>query len=188
MRSTIIEVYYANLIDQRRTDRNPWLRPKCAPWKYFAAQDYAKFHACKEGMMNYINKLPAKSSDLAPIATSSYLQTWNGIFMDVNSGLMTESRGQLKCDSMERNLTLGWWHLNTVGLSTPHYIASEKEVASPGNTYWLALVDTMLKNGWLLQQKERFFSHLLMGLKSEYLFFHCRWFVPCNYFYFQYET
>ena len=120
-------MYYANLIDQRRTDRHPWLRPKCAPWKYFAAQDYARIHACKQGM-NYINILPAKSSDLAPIATSSYLQTWNGIFMDVNSCLMTESRGQLKCDSMERNLTLGWWHLNTVGPSTPHYIASEKEV------------------------------------------------------------
>ena len=158
MRSTISEVYYANLINQRRTDRHPWLRPKSALWKYFAAQDNDRVHACKMGM-NYINTLPAKSSDLAPTATSSYLQTWNGIFMNVISGLLTESRGQLKCGSIGRNLTfsfLGWWHLNTVGLK----LLQKKRWISLGNTYnyWLALVETMFKNRWLLQQKTGFLS------------------------------
>lgn len=148
-------MYYANLKDHRRTGRYPWLRPKCALWKYLAAQDNARFHACKMGM-NYKNTLHAKLSDLAPIATSSYIQTWNGIFMDVISGLMTESRGQLKCGSMGRNLRfsfLCWWHLNTVHLK----LLQKKRWISPANTYWLALVEIMLKNRWLLQQKTGFF-------------------------------
>ena len=59
------------------------------------------------------------------LATSSYMysQTWKRISMDVISGLMKKSWRQLRSGSIERTLTfsfLGWWHLNTIGLSASH--------------------------------------------------------------------
>ena len=127
-RSTITGVYYANLLDQLRTAIREKRRGKLSKG-VLLQQDNARVHTCKVAMdaeeRNGYELIPhpAYSPDLAPIATSSYSQTWKRISVDFISGLMKKSWRQLRSGSMERTLTfsvLGWWHLNTVGLSASH--------------------------------------------------------------------
>ena len=122
-RSTITGVYYANLLDQLRTAIHEKCRGKLSKG-VLLQQDNARVHTCKvaierNGYEYHI--LPIHLTYL--LATSSYPQTWKRISMDFISGLMKKSWRQLRSGSMERTLTfsvLGWWHLNTVGLSASH--------------------------------------------------------------------
>ena len=122
-RSTITGVYYANLLDQLRTTIREKRRGKLSKG-VLLQQDNAIIHTCKVAMdaveRNGYELIPhpAYSPDLAP----SYSQTWKRISVDFISGLMKSWR-QLRSGSMEKTLTfsvLGWWHLNTVGLSASH--------------------------------------------------------------------
>ena len=119
-RSTITEVYYANLLDQLRTTILEKRRGNLSKG-VLLQQDNAIVHICKVAMdaveRNGYELIPhpAYSPDLAP----SYFQIWKRISVDFISGLMKKSWRQLRSWSMERTLTssvLGWWHLNTVGL------------------------------------------------------------------------
>ena len=123
-RCTITGVYYANLLDQLRTAIREKRRGKLSKG-VLLQQDNARVHTCKVAMhaveRNGYELIPhpAYSPDLAP----SYSQTWKRISVDFISGLMKKSWRQLRSGSMERTLTfsvLGWWHLNTVGLSASH--------------------------------------------------------------------
>ena len=124
-RSTISGVYYANLLDQLRTAIREKRRGNLSKG-VLQQHDNAEVHTCKVAMdaveWNGYELIPhpAYSPDLA---TSSYSQTWKRISVYVISGLMKKLRRQLRSGSMERTLTfsvLGWWHLNTVGLSASH--------------------------------------------------------------------
>ena len=125
MRSTITGVYYANKLDQLRTAIREKRRSKLSKG-VLLQQDNARVHTCKVAMdaveQNGYELIPhpAYSPDLAP---SDYSQTWKRISVDFISGLMKKSWRQLRSGSMERTLAfsvLGWWHLNTVGLSASH--------------------------------------------------------------------
>ena len=123
-RSTITGVYYANLLDQLRTAIREKRRGKLSKG-VLLQQDNARVHTCKVAMDAVMRNgyelipHPAYSPDLAP----SYSHTLKRISVDFISGLMKKSWWQLRSGSMERTLTfsvLGWWHLNTVGLSASH--------------------------------------------------------------------
>ena len=131
--------YYVGLFTQEKY--NNWsvlcklvrtvIRAKC--WGKLSKgvllqQDNARVHTCKVAMdaveWNGYELIPhpAYSPDLAP-SDFFLIQTWKRISVDFISGLMKKSWRQLRSESMERTLTfsvLGWWHLNTVGLSASH--------------------------------------------------------------------
>ena len=122
-RSTITGVYYANLLDQLRTAIREKRRGSLSKG-VLLQQDNARVHTCKVAMdaverNGYeLIRHPAYSPDLVPSS-----QTWKRISVDFISGLMKKSWRQLRSGSIERTLTfsvLGWWHLNTVGLSASH--------------------------------------------------------------------
>ena len=114
-------VYYANLLDQLRTAIREKRQGKLSKG-VLLQQDNARVHTCKVAMdaveRNGYELIPhpAYSPDLAPCE----------LFLFPN--LKKDIRGlhfwrQLRSGSMERTLTfsvLGWWHLNTVGLSVSH--------------------------------------------------------------------
>ena len=127
-RSTITGVYYANLLDQLRTAIREKRQGKLSKG-VLLQQDNTRVHNCKVAMdaveRNGYELIPhpAYSPDLAPSDFFLNSQTWRRISMDFISGLMKKSWWQLRSGSMERTLTfsvLGWWHLNTVGLSASH--------------------------------------------------------------------
>ena len=126
-RSTITGVYYANLLDQLRTAIREKRRGKLSKG-VLLHQDNARVHTCKVAMdaveRNGYELIPhpAYSPDLAPSDFFLFPKV-KMISMDFISGLMKKSWRQLRSGSMERTLTfsvLGWWHLNTVGLSASH--------------------------------------------------------------------
>ena len=115
--STIIGVYYANLLDQLRTP----IREK--HWGKLSKgvllqQDNVRVHTCKAAMdaveRNRYELIPhpAYSPDLAPSDFFLFPNLKKDIRgLDI-SGLMKKSWGQLRSGSMERTLTfsvLGWW-------------------------------------------------------------------------------
>ena len=125
-RSTITGVYYANLLDQLRIAIREKRRGKLSKG-VLLQQDNARVHTCKVAMdaveWNGYELIPhpACSPDLAP--NDFFLFPNLKISVDFISGLMKKSWRQLRSGSMERTLTfsvLGWWHLNTVGLSASH--------------------------------------------------------------------
>ena len=126
-RSTLTGVYYANLLDQLRTTIREKLRGKLSKG-VLLQQDNARVHTCKVAMdaveRNGYELIPhpAYSPDLAPNDFFLF-PNLKRISVDFISGLMKKSWRQLKSGSVERTLTfsvLGWWHLNTVGLSASH--------------------------------------------------------------------
>ena len=126
-RSTIIGVYYANMLDQMRTAIREKRRGKLSKG-VLLQQDNARVHTCKVAMdaveQNGYELIPhpAYSPDLVP-SVFFLFQNLKRISVDFISGLMKQSRRQLRSGSMERTLTfsgLGWGHLNTVGLSASH--------------------------------------------------------------------
>ena len=127
-RSTITGVYYANLLDQLRTA----IRKKCQgklSKGVLLQQDNARVHTCKVAVdaveQNGYELIPhpAHSPDLAP----SDFFLFPNLKKDIH-GLHFRSDEEVvmaveKCRSMERSLTfsvLGWWHLNTIGLSASY--------------------------------------------------------------------
>ena len=127
-RSTITGVYYANLLDQLRTAicEKRWGKLSKG---VLLQQDNARVHTCKVAMdaveRNGYELIPhsAYSPDLAPSDFFLFPNLKKRISVDFISGLMKKSWWQLRSGSMERTLTfsvLGWWHLNTVGLSASH--------------------------------------------------------------------
>ena len=123
-RSIITGVYYAHLLDQLRTAIREKRQGKLSKG-VLLQQDNARVHTCKVAMdaveRNRYELIPhpAYSPDLAP----SYSQTWKRISVDFISSLMKKLWRQLRSGSMERTPTfsvLGWWHLNTFGLSALH--------------------------------------------------------------------
>ena len=125
-RSTIT-VVYANLLDQLRTDIREKCRGKLSKG-VLLQQDNARVHTCKVAMdaveRNGYELIPhpAYSPDLAPSEFFLFPNLKKGI-----CGLHFRSDEavvqQLRSGSMERTLTfsvLGWWHLNTIGLSASH--------------------------------------------------------------------
>ena len=126
-RSTITGVYYANLLDQLRTAIQEKHWDKLSK-DVLLRQDNARVHTCKAAIdaveRNGYELIPhpVYSPDLAP---SDFFLSPNlkKLSVDFISGLMKKSWRQLRSGSMERTLTfsvLGWWHLNTVGLSASH--------------------------------------------------------------------
>ena len=141
-RSTITGVYYANLLDQLRSAIREKRRGKLSKG-VLLQQDNARVHTCKVAMdaveRNGYELIshPAYSLDLVP---SDFFLFPNFIY-----GLMKKSWRQLRSGSMERTLTfsvLGWWHLNTVGLSASH----SRAITSKKNRW----ISTGNKLGWLL--------------------------------------
>ena len=147
-RSTITGVYYANLSDQLRTAIREKRRDKLSKG-ILLQQDNARVHTCKVAMdaveRNGYELIPhpAYSPDLASSAFFLFLN----LKKDIRGlpSLMKKSWRQLRSGSMERTLTfsvLGWWHLNTVGLS-----ASHKRAITSKKKRWIS---TGNKLGWLL--------------------------------------
>ena len=126
-RSTITGVYYANLLDQLRTAIREKRRGKLFKG-VLLQQDNARVHTCKVAMdaveRNGYELIPhpAYSPDLAP----SDFFLFPNLKKDIR-GLHFRSDEEVVTAveewAMERTLTfsvLGWWHLNTVGLSASH--------------------------------------------------------------------
>ena len=105
-------------------DRNPWKLSKGV----LLQQNNARVSTCKVAMdaveRNRYELIPHPEYCLTELlATSSYSQAWKRISVDFISALMKKSWLHLRSGSMDRALTfsvLGWWHLNTVGLSASH--------------------------------------------------------------------
>ena len=108
-RSTIIGVYYANLLDQLRTAIREKIRGKLSKG-VLLQRDNARVHTCKVAMASVerngyeLIPHPAYSPDLAP---SDFFLFPNLIRISVDfiSGLMKKSLRQLRSGSMERTLT-----------------------------------------------------------------------------------
>ena len=126
-RSTITGVYYANLLDQLRTAIREKRWGKLSKG-VLLLKDNARVSTCKVAMdaverngYEFIPH-PVYSPDLAP-SDFFLFPNLKKISVDFISGLIKKSWRQLRSGSMERTLTfsvLGWWHLNTVGLSASH--------------------------------------------------------------------
>ena len=106
-------------------NRHPWKMPSSKG--VLLQQDNARVHTCKVAMdaveRNRYELIPnpAYSPDLAP----SDFFLFPNLKKDIRGlhFLMKMLWRQLRSRSMERTLTfsvLGWWHLNTVGLSASH--------------------------------------------------------------------
>ena len=127
-RSTITGVYYANLLDQLRTAICEKRRGKLYKG-VLLQQDDSRVHTCKVAMdaveRNGYDLIPypAYSPDLAPSYFFLFPNLKNGYLWTSFPVWWRSCDSSWGVGSVERTLTfsiLGWWHLNTVGLSASH--------------------------------------------------------------------
>ena len=126
-RSTITGVYYANLLDQLRTAIREKGRGKLSKG-VLLQQDNARVRSCKVA----IDAVERNGYELIPHPAYSPDLTRSDFFLfpnlkkdirELHFRVMKKSWRPLRSGSMERTLTfsvLGWWHLNTIGLSALH--------------------------------------------------------------------
>ena len=119
-RSTITGVYYANLLDQLRTAIREKRQGKHSKG-VFLQQDKVRVPTCKVAM----DAVERNGYELIPHPAYSPYLTPSDFFLFPNLKRISMDfiSGLLRSGSMERTLTflvLGWWHLNTVGLSASH--------------------------------------------------------------------
>ena len=128
-RSTITGVYYANLLDQLRTAIREKRRGKLSKG-VLLQQDNARVHTCKVAM-NAVERNgyeliphPVYSPDLAPSDFFLFTNlTKNILGLHFRSDEEVVTAVEEWVNGKDPRLTfavLGWWHLNTVGLSASH--------------------------------------------------------------------
>ena len=125
-RSTITEVYYANILDQRRTAIREKRRGKLSK-DVLLQQDNARVHTCKVAMDAVerdgyeLIPPPAYSPDLAPsdfFLFPNLKKDIRGLHFQSDEEVVTAVEEWV--NRQDHFSVLGWWYLNTVGLSASH--------------------------------------------------------------------
>ena len=127
-RSTITGVYYANFLDQLRTAIREKLRGKLSKG-VLPQQDNARVRTCKVAMdaverNGYeLKPHPAYSPDLAPsdfVLFPNLRKDIRGLHFLSDEEVVTAVEEWVNGKDPDFFSSLGWWHLNTVGLSASH--------------------------------------------------------------------